>query len=125
MSELDRSKLDHIIEKGRDARVEMYSAFAAPFSNPVMASSGLAEILKEASVTHVFVVGLAFDYCVKATAIDAAKEGFVTYVVQEGTRAVDPSQDAREAVQRAFDSHSVRLVGVDGPEVEEVKNQTT
>lgn len=48
-------------------------------------------MLKSKGVTDVYVVGLAADYCVKFTAIDAAKEGFRTFVIEDGTRAVDPS----------------------------------
>jgi nicotinamidase-related amidase len=89
--ELDISKIDHVIEKGMDKRVEMYSAFADPFLSPTVSRSKLADILKEAGITHVYVVGLAMDYCVKFTALDSSKEGFSTYVVAEGTRAVDPT----------------------------------
>ena len=117
--ELDASKVQHIIEKGQDKRVEMYSAFAAPFSNPVVSRSGLADTLKEAGVTHVYVVGLAMDYCVKFTALDAAKEGFSTYVVHEGTKAVDPTNwdNVRSQLERA----GVKMVSAGGEEVGEVK----
>ena len=117
--ELDASKVQHIIEKGQDKRVEMYSAFAAPFSNPVVSRSGLADTLKEAGVTHVYVVGLAMDYCVKFTALDAAKEGFSTYVVHEGTKAVDPTNwdNVRTQLERA----GVKMVSAGGEEVGEVK----
>ncbi|KAK3951443.1 Isochorismatase-like protein [Pseudoneurospora amorphoporcata] len=87
--ELDVSKIDKILEKGTDPRVEMYSAFYDPFVSPRVSDSGLADMLREAKVTHVYVVGLAADYCVWSTAMDAHKEGFETVVVEEATRAVD------------------------------------
>ncbi|TKX23240.1 nicotinamidase [Elsinoe australis] len=86
--EFQHFKCDCIIEKGQDARVEMYSGFSTPFKDPPIVVSDLARILKRKAVTHVFTVGLAYDYCVKCTAIDAAKEGFTTYVVKDASRPV-------------------------------------
>lgn len=48
-------------------------------------------MLKEKDVTDVFVVGLALDYCVLNTAVDAVSFGFKTHLIKEGTRPVDPS----------------------------------
>lgn len=101
----------------------MYSAFDAPFSNPSVASSGLAQTLRDAGITHVYTVGLAFDYCVKCTAIDAAKEGFKTYVVEEGCKPVDPSTEAHGAVMKEFAANGIGLVNMDGPEVDRVRQE--
>src|ERR1700760_2226417 len=86
--ELDVSKVDRIVEKGMDKRVKMYSAFSAPFREPVVTESELANVLRQAGATHVYVVGLATDYCVKFTALDSAREGFQTLVIEEGTKPV-------------------------------------
>jgi nicotinamidase/pyrazinamidase len=60
----------------------------------------------------VFVVGLARDYCVKATALDAAREGFDTVVIDDLTRAVAPDQ--AEAVDCAFaEGHVARVRAAD------------
>ncbi|RFU24754.1 hypothetical protein B7463_g11584, partial [Scytalidium lignicola] len=88
--ELDRSKIDAVVDKGMRKEVEMYSAFFDPLQKPRISDSGLSGMLKSKGITDVYVVGLAADYCVKFTAIDAAKEGFRTFVIEEGTRAVDP-----------------------------------
>jgi nicotinamidase-related amidase len=69
----------------------MYSAFADPFENPCVIQSGLADTLRSKGITDVYVVGLAADYCVKCTALDAQKQGFTTWVIGEATKAVDPS----------------------------------
>jgi len=119
--ELDTDKLDHTVEKGKDSRVEMFSAFYAGFQEPQIANSGLAEMLREKGVTHVYCVGLAYDYCVKCTAIDAASEGFETYVVEEACRAVDASKEAHEAVAKDFQKHGVKVVSMDGEEVQRVR----
>ncbi len=113
--ELDMSKIDKIVEKGQTKDIEMYSAFYDPLEHPRIADSGLAGALKEKDITHIFVVGLAFDYCVKCTAVDAAKEGFKTVVVAEGTRAVDPT--VWDEVKAELKSKGVEVVGLYGEEV--------
>ena len=95
--------------------VEMYSAFYDPLEKPRVSDSGLTGMLKEKGVTDVYVVGLAFDYCVKCTAVDAAKEGFKTYIVDEGTRAVDRGN--RDETMRELKSNRVEVVSMDGEEV--------
>lgn len=91
LPELDQSKLHKIVEKGQDSRVEMYSAFADPFTQPTVSRSSLAQTLRDAQITDVYIVGLAADYCVKYTALDAQKEGFTTWVIPEATKPVDPT----------------------------------
>ncbi|KAF2093611.1 isochorismatase [Rhizodiscina lignyota] len=118
--ELDVSKLDQVVEKGQDPLVEMYSAFAGPFHDPVVSQSGLAEILKKGEITHVYVVGLAMDYCVKWTAIDAAKEGFKTVIVNEGTKAVGGEGEWDDVVAE-LKKEGVEMVSVDGEELKRVK----
>jgi nicotinamidase-related amidase len=118
--ELDVSKVDRIVEKGMDKRVEMYSAFSAPFRKPIVAESGLAHVLREAGATHVYVVGLATDYCVKFTALDSAREGFQTLVIGEGTKPVDP--DSLGKVMEDLSNADIKFVSFDGVEVGWVKN---
>jgi nicotinamidase-related amidase len=116
--ELDMSKIDKVVEKGQVKEVEMYSAFYDPLEKPRVSDSGLVGVLREKGVTDVYCVGLAFDYCVKCTAVDAAKEGFKTYVVGEGTRAVDPS--VWEEVKGELKGKGVEVVNCDGDEVARV-----
>ncbi|THX23531.1 Isochorismatase hydrolase [Aureobasidium pullulans] len=120
--ELDVSILDEVVEKGQDKRVEMYSAFCTPFLNPKIVETGLAKTLKEKGVTHVFCVGLAADFCVKATAIDAAKEGFETVVIREGTKGVEQGDEADKKLAQELKENNVKMVSVDGPEVAKVRD---
>jgi nicotinamidase-related amidase len=94
----------------------MYSAFYAPLQSPRISDSGLADLLREAGTTHVYVVGLAADYCVRSTAADAVREGFVAVVIEEATRAVDPGrwEVCKEVMER---EEGVRVVSWDGEEV--------
>lgn len=121
--ELDAAQLDHVVEKGQDKRVEMYSAFCTPFLNPKVVETGLAKTLKEKGVTHVYCVGLAADFCVKATAIDAAKEGFETVVIREGTKGVEQGDEADKKLAQDLKENNVKMVSVDGPEVTKVRDQ--
>jgi nicotinamidase/pyrazinamidase len=65
---------------------EGYSGFSV---DPPRTSSELDDLLRERGIARVVVVGLATDYCVKATAVDALRKGYRTVVLREGTRAVD------------------------------------
>ncbi|PHH54050.1 Nicotinamidase [Ceratocystis fimbriata CBS 114723] len=118
--EMRSEKFDHIIHKGTVAEVEMYSAFYDPFENPRVSDSGLANHLRERSITHVYVVGLAADYCVKATAIDAQKEGFTTYIVDEGTKPVDSK--AWPQIRNQLCKDGISVVSVNGPEVAKLRS---
>jgi len=91
---LNASKLNLVIEKGSDERVEMYSAFADAFGNLTAGKGGvnhdLAQVLKDNGITDVYCVGVAGEYCLSSTALDAAKAGFTTYVIEEGQRCSNP-----------------------------------
>jgi len=116
VKELEIGKVDKVVEKGQRKEVEMYSAFYDPLQKPRCSDSGLKDVLREKGITDVYVVGLAADYCVKATAVDSAKEGFKTWIVEEGTRAADPEtweNVGKDEVKRL----GVSLVGLEGEEV--------
>jgi nicotinamidase-related amidase len=119
--ELDMSAIDAVIEKGQIADVEMYSAFYTPLKEPRVGDSGLAARLRDAGISHVYVVGLAADYCVKATALHANEEGFGVCIVEEGTRPVDGDawEEVREGIRRA----GVKVVDRDSEEVRRVEGR--
>jgi nicotinamidase/pyrazinamidase len=75
-----------IFPKGTDPEIDSYSGFS---DNGHLKATGLGDYLKEKGVDKVVIVGLAADYCVKFTALDAKQLGFDTVVVQDGTRAVN------------------------------------
>jgi nicotinamidase/pyrazinamidase len=79
-----------IIEKGSTENEEAYSAFQG---------TPLAQSLHKLAVNAVFVTGLATDYCVKATALDALQEGFQVYLIQDACKGVDnPPGTAAKAI---------------------------
>jgi len=121
LPELLVSKVDCIVEKGQDKRVEMYSAFADPFRSPCVAKSDLAATLRTAGITDVYVVGLAADYCVKYTAIDAQKEGFKTWVISDAVKAVDPS--SLYNVHEEYAENGVTVIGKGDAQIQKVREQ--
>ena len=76
-----------IFDKGTKIDADAYSAFDG---------TPAAAVLHDAGVTRLIVCGLATDYCVKATVLDALKEGFAVVVVKDGCRAVNVSPDDGE-----------------------------
>jgi len=84
--QLDLQKVAKIFQKGVDPGTDSYSGF---FDNGHRRGTGLAEYLKDAKVTDVYVAGLATDYCVKYTALDARTLGFEVFIVEDGCRGVN------------------------------------
>ena len=119
--ELDKSTLHLIVDKGQDPKVESYSGFGPPFKEPKVSMTSLQDSLRNAGITEVFVVGLALDYCVKHTAIDAAKEGFKTYLVEEATKAVDQSEQALAACRTEMHDAGVLFVDLHSEELQSIK----
>jgi ADP-ribosylglycohydrolase len=83
---LDVTRLDHIVRKGGDPMVDSYSGF---HDNGRRHATGMTEYLQDQGVAEVHVVGLATDYCVRCTALDAVREGFRTTVINDACRGVD------------------------------------
>lgn len=87
---LNRNRIAKVFPKGTDVGVDSYSGF---FDNGHRKSTGLGEWLKTQNVTEVFVCGLATDYCVKFTGLDAAQNGFKTYLIEDASRGVNLRPD--------------------------------
>ena len=83
---LNLDRIQRVVRKGTDCEIDSYSGF---YDNGHKRSTGLAEFLSEQNVNHVFVMGLATDYCVRATVLDAIQEGLKTSLILDGCRGVD------------------------------------
>lgn len=95
--ELETKSWEMIFQKGKNPEVDSYSGF---FDNARRGDTGLAAYLQENQIDTVFVCGLALDYCVKFTALDAKSLGFETYLIEDATRAVNLSPtDGELAIQ--------------------------
>ena len=84
--QFDATGLDGIFQKGVDAGIDSYSGF---FDNGRVRSTGLGDYLNQRGIGTVYLCGLATDYCVKATALDALSLGFQTYVIADACRGVN------------------------------------
>jgi nicotinamidase/pyrazinamidase len=110
--DLPLERVSAVIRKGTDPESDSYSTFlnnwdAAGARPP----TGLTGYLMERGIDRVFLCGLARDYCVKWSAEDAAAAGFVTTVLWDLTRSVDPSSDER--VRRELEAAKVQLLTSD------------
>lgn len=84
--ELDSARIDEIFHKGTRSEIDSYSGF---HDNGHRHSTGLAEFLREKGATEITVCGLATDYCVKFTALDAIAEGFHSTLHLPACRGVE------------------------------------
>jgi nicotinamidase/pyrazinamidase len=85
-AELKTDRAQLIIRKGFRGAIDSYSAF---YENDRRTPTGLAGYLRERGLQRVFLAGLATDYCVHYSAVDARREGFEVIVIENGCRAID------------------------------------
>ena len=104
---LDTSTLTKIFLKGTDPKIDSYSGF---FDNGHLKSTGLSDYLKDLNVDKIYISGLATDYCVKYTALDAMREGFKTWVVVDGTRAVNLHTNDFEKAIKEMEAAGVKTI---------------
>jgi nicotinamidase/pyrazinamidase len=89
---LDRERIDAVVDAGQAPDLEGYSGFE---------ETELERVLRDHGVDEVHVVGLALDYCVKATALDARRAGFDVVVDLDATRSIEAHPgDAQRAVEQ-------------------------
>ena len=83
---LHRRQIQRIFQKGLDPEIDSYSGF---FDNGHKKDTGLGNYLWREGVDQIYVMGLATDYCVKFTALDAVNLHFETYLIADGCRGVN------------------------------------
>lgn len=83
---LDQALVDVIVDKGTDPSTEGYSGFDG---------TDLATLLRDRGIDRITVAGLATDYCVRATALDALEAGFAVTVDDRASRGIDPADSAK------------------------------
>ena len=100
---LDIPHAELILRKGFRRHIDSYSAF---LENDHRTPTGLAGYLRERSLTRLFLVGLAYDFCVRYSAIDGKTLGFETIVIEDAARAVNLPNTVAET-NRAFASANI------------------
>jgi len=108
--ELNISRIKKIFHKGVDSNIDSYSAF---YDNEHMRATGLGDYLREQEVNDVYILGLATDYCVKYSALDARHLGFNVYVIEDACRGVNLSEGDVAAALNEMRSAGVHVITSD------------
>lgn len=95
-----------ILRKGYDLNVDSYSAF---FENDRTTPTGLAGYLDERALTRVFLAGLAYDYCVGYSALDARRLGLQVFVLRDACRAIDLNGSVKD-IEAKMAKAGVRII---------------
>ncbi|MGY9047301.1 hypothetical protein P775_07560 [Puniceibacterium antarcticum] len=104
--DLNLDRADMILRKGYRRLIDSYSAF---FENDHTTPTGLDGYLRSRGIKDLTLVGLAFDFCVAFSAVDAARLGYNVTVLRDATRAIDFDGSAR-AAQIAMQADGVTLI---------------
>lgn len=105
---LDITKATHIVQKGKNSEIDSYSGFQ---DNNHFMKTDLDDYLKFKDIELVEIAGLALDYCVKYTCLDAAKNGYITCLHFNGTKAVNVKpENAKNAIYELLEN-SVTVLG--------------
>ncbi len=100
-SDLQLPENTYIVSKATHPDKDAYSAFSG---------TDLAAYLKEKNIKRVFIGGLATDYCVKATVLDAIKEGFCTFFLEDASKGVDVNKgDVDRAIDEMLEHGGIKL----------------
>ncbi|MCC3155317.1 bifunctional nicotinamidase/pyrazinamidase [Hymenobacter sp. BT770] len=102
---LDTRRVEAIFRKGMAPEIDSYSAF---YDNGRRKSTGLAEYLRGRSATDVYLVGLAGDFCVYFSALDAQVEGFATHFITDATRPI--STEGFQTALADMQARGIRLL---------------
>jgi nicotinamidase/pyrazinamidase len=103
---LQLTQAELILRKGFRPQIDSYSAF---FENDRSTPTGLAEYLRDRNLTRVFLAGLAYDYCVGYSALDARRLGLPAFVLRDACRAIDLNGSVA-TIEREFAATGVQLI---------------
>jgi nicotinamidase/pyrazinamidase len=105
---LNQSQIQHVVTKGQDINVDSYSAF---FDNARRHPTGLSSYLKLRAIDEIFyLLGVATEYCVKYSALDALYLGLKTNVIIDGCRGIGLREKDIENAENEMQDAGVRLI---------------
>jgi len=105
--DLDLQSVTKVFQKGTCVDVDSYSAF---YDNHRMQNTGLTDWLKKREITTLYVMGLATDYCVKYSCLDAVSDGFFVHLIEDGCRGINLTADDVENALVKMQQKDVKLV---------------
>jgi nicotinamidase/pyrazinamidase len=103
---LDTTRAEVIIRKGFNRAVDSYSAF---YENDHKTSTGLAGYLRSRGLERLFLVGLATDFCVLYSALDARSEGFEVFAIEDAVRGIDIGASVEKAWRTMAEAGARRI----------------
>jgi nicotinamidase/pyrazinamidase len=103
---LQLTRAELILRKGFRPQIDSYSAF---FENDRTTATGLGGYLRERGITRVFLAGLAYDYCVAYSALDARRLGFNAIILRDACRAIDLNNSVAQ-MEAQFDAAGVERI---------------
>ena len=106
--DLDTSKANIIIRKGYRKQIDSYSAF---YENDKNTMTGLDGFLKQNHIKKVYLCGLALDFCVYYSAIDAKNLGYETHVILNATKAIDLDRSKNKSL-KDMESKNISLINL-------------
>jgi nicotinamidase/pyrazinamidase len=110
---LNTACIHRVISTGTDPNIDCYSGF---FDNGHRSETGLGDFLRERDATDLYILGLATDYCVRCTVLDALQLGFHVHLVQDGCRGVELKPgDCDRAIQEMRTAGATICRGDDVP----------
>ncbi|HEU5247929.1 MAG TPA: bifunctional nicotinamidase/pyrazinamidase [Candidatus Udaeobacter sp.] len=113
-SSFDTSRIAHVFHKGTERNIDSYSTF---FDNAHGRHTGLANYLEKRSIQDIYLMGLALDYCVKYSTLDARQLGLNTHVIVDGCRGIELEQgDIDRALDEMKRAGAVLLKSSDLPD---------
>ena len=106
--ELDTGSIKKVFQKGTDPAIDSYSGF---YDNGYRKATGLGDFLKAQGVSDVYIMGLATDYCIKFSALDAMKLDFNTFLIEDGCRGVELSAGDVSRSISEMEQAGVEIIG--------------
>lgn len=104
---LNREHIDEVFFKGKEPLIDSYSAFC---DNQHKKETGLESYLKKFKISELYVAGLATDYCVKFSVLDALERGFQVYVIADACRAVNVLAGDGEEALHAMEKSGAKII---------------
>lgn len=104
--DLNTEKIDKVVLKGTNNRDDGYSSFEAE-------TDDLVRLFKEKGVDTLYITGLTTDYCIKNTVLDALRNSFNTFVIEDGIRAVDVNPGDGDKAIREMKTEGAKFIHSD------------
>jgi nicotinamidase/pyrazinamidase len=108
---LDTARVQLIVRKGYRQELDSYSAF---FENDRKTATGLDGFLKSLRIESLFIGGLATDYCIFYTAMDALRHGYQTFVLSDAVRGVGIPEGSIDKAFRLMEEAGIRIIDSGG-----------